>query len=346
MFGKKRSLVGLDIGSHSVKVIELTEVRDQLKITGFGHSLIENKDALKDTVVDLLRTAGIKTRRVVTAVSGRSVIVRYINMPAMSDEDMKSALRFEADKYIPFEVDEVVLDCARLKDFGETTNASGEKEMKVLLVAVKQTLIDDHLQLIQAAGLTPVVVDVDTFALGNAFEFNSLHSPRVEDEEQVIALVDIGAIKTNINIVKNNTSYFSREVYLAGNDFTEAISRRMGIDSVEADSLKLNPDGKEVEVEECILPTLDDLANEIHLSLDYYENQYDREVDDIYVSGGGSRISGLQATFERVFNRRVDFWDPTENLDIRADKVDPDELKEYGAQMAISVGLASRILDR
>src|SRR5690606_13304394 len=304
------------------------------------------KAALPETIASVFRDAGIQCRHVITAVSWSSVIVRYINMPTMDEDDMKSALRYEADNYIPFEVDESVLDSERLEDFGETTNASGEKEMKVLLVAVKQSLIDEHLQLIQGQGLVPVVIDVDTFALGNAFEFNSLHSPRVEDEEQVIALVDVGAVKTNINIVKNNTSYFSREVYLAGKDFTEAISRRLGMDLLEAEHVKVAPEGREDEIEECILPTLDDLANEIHLSLDYYENQYDREVDDIYVSGGSARLPGLQPAFERVFNRRVEFWDPTENLDIRTDSIDPDELKLFGPQLVVAVGLASRILDK
>jgi type IV pilus assembly protein PilM len=345
MLGKKKSIVGLDIGSHEVKVVELTEIRDQVKLTAFGTIAIENKEDVPHALGELFRDAGIKTRRVATAVSGRSVIIRYINMPAMGDDDLKSALRFEADKYIPFEVDEVVLDCVRLRDFGETTSPNGEKEMKVLLVAVKQTVIDEHVQLVNQVGLTPTVVDVDTFALGNAFEFNSMHSPRVEDEERVIALVDIGALKTSINIVKNNTSYFSREVYLAGNEFTDAISRRLGVDGVEADDIKHNPDGREETLEECILPTLDDLANEIHLSLDYYENQYDREVDEIYVSGGSARLPGLQGAFERVFNRRVNFWDPTENIDFRSEKIDADELKEKGPQLVVAMGLASRILD-
>ena len=344
MLGKKKSLLGLDIGSHEIKAIELTEVRDQVRLTGFGTVTVDNREDLPQALSSLLRDSGIKSRRCATAVSGKSVIVRYINMPIMSDEEMKSALRFEADKYIPFEVDEVVLDCCRLQDFGETTNSSGEKEMKVLLVAVKQTLIDEHLQLIQGAGLMPMLIDVDTFALGNAFEFNAMHSPRVEDEERVISLVDIGADKTSINIIKNSTSYFSREVYLAGNEFSEAISRRLGMDAIEADELKINPEGKEETLEECILPTLDDLANEIHLSLDYYENQYDREVDEVYVSGGSCLIPGLQGAFERVFNRRVNFWDPTENLDIRTDKIDPDELKARSSQLVIATGLASRIV--
>jgi len=346
MLGKKKSLVGLDIGSNEVKAIELTQVGESLKITGFGHAPLESQDDLKETIADVLRRSGIRTKRVATAVSGRAVIVRYISMMKMSDDELRSALRFEADKYIPFQVDEVVLDCARLPDFSDTGQPAGDQEMKVLLVAVKQTLIDEHLLAVQSLGLMPTVIDVDTFALGNAFELNSLHSPRVEDEEKVIALVDIGSVKTNINIIKNNTSYFSREVYLAGNDFTEAIARRFGTDNLEADKLKLNPEGKEESIEESILPTLDDLGNEIHLSFDYYENQYDREVDEVFISGGSARISGLKACFERVFDRRIHFWDPTENLEVKGDRVDIQDMKDRASQLAVPVGLASRILDR
>ena len=344
MFGKKKSLLGLDIGSSEVKAIELTEFGEQVKITGFGHAVVESKDALKDTISDLLRRTGIRTKRVATAVSGRAVIIRYINMVEMKDEELKSALKYEADKYIPFQLDEVALDCVRLADFGEATTPEGTKEMKVLLVAAKQTLIDEHLQIIHSVGLVPSTIDVDTFALGNAFELNLMNSPRVEDEEKVIALVDIGSVKTNINIVKSNTSCFSREVYIAGNDFTEAIARGLGIDAVEAEQLKKNPQDKAETIEESILPSLDDLGNEIHLSFDYYENQYDREVDEVYLSGGSCKIPGLKATFERVFDRRIFFWDPTENIDARADQLDVPAMKEQSSKLAVAVGLASRIL--
>lgn len=346
MLGKKKSLVGLDIGSKEVKAIELTQVGESLKITGFGHAPLTSPEALKETIADVLRRSGIRTKRVATAVSGRAVIVRYISMMKMSDEELKSALRFEADKYIPFQVDEVVLDCARLPDFSENVQPETDKEMKVLLVAVKQTLIDEHLQVVQSLGLTPTLIDVDTFALGNAFELNSLHSPRIEDEEKVVALVDIGSVKTNINIIKNNISYFSREVYLAGNDFTEAISRRFGTDPLEADQLKIHPEGKEESIAESVLPTLDDLGNEIHLSFDYYENQYDREVDEVFISGGSARLSGLNACFERIFARPIHFWDPTENLEVTTDRVDIQAMKNCASQLAVPVGLASRILDR
>ncbi|MGQ9589544.1 MAG: type IV pilus assembly protein PilM [Planctomycetota bacterium] len=345
MLGKKRNILGLDIGAHSVKAIELTQSGDEIRLTGYGRALVEEKDALKDAIADMLRNSHIRTKRVVTAVSGRAVVVRYISMLAMSDEELRSALRFEADKYIPFQVDEVVLDCERLPDAGDARGPEGEKEMKVLLVAAKQTLIDEHVQLVQDLGLMPVVIDVDTFALGNAFHLNAMHSPRVEDEERVIALVDVGAVKTNINILRNNISYFSREVPMAGNDLTEAISRRLGTEAQEAEKLKISPEGKEDVVEESMAPAIDDLANEIHLSFDYYENQYDREVDEVYLSGGTAKAPGLQAAFERVLDRKVQLWDPTENLDVRSDRVDVQDMKEHSSQLAVAVGLASRILD-
>jgi type IV pilus assembly protein PilM len=344
MLRKKNSLVGLDIGTSDVKAIELTQFGEQLRITGFGRTRVESKEALPDAISDLFRSGGIRSKRVATAVSGRAVIVRYVNMVQMQDDELRSALKYEADKYIPFQLDEVVLDCARLDDLGETTTPEGAKEMKVLLVAVKQTLINEQIGLLQGCGLVPVVIDVDTFAIGNAFELNLMHSPRVEDEEKVIALVDIGASKTNINIVKNNTSYFSREVYIAGNDFTESIARGLGTETEEAEQMKINPQEKAETVEESILPTLDDLGNEIHLSFDYYENQYDREVDEVFISGGSCHVPGLKSTFERVFDRRIYFWDPTENLEIKADAVDVDAMKEQNSKLAVAVGLASRIL--
>jgi len=348
MFGKKKSLVGLDIGEHSVKAVELTDSGGHLRLTGFGCVALPNKNALKDTVANVLRESGIRCRRVVTAVCGRSVIVRYVNMVSMSDDDLKNALRFEADKYIPFDIDEVVLDCQRLEETAAAEGkdgARGEKEMKVLLVAVKRTLIEEHVNLLAELGLQPVAIDVDSFAIGNAFELKALHSLRVQDDNRVAALIDIGASKTEINIMRGNVSYLSREIYLAGNDFTEAIGNRLSLEAHEAERTKISPDGRENEVDEAVLPILDDLGNEIHLSFDYYENQYDHQVEEIYISGGSSALPGIESAFERIFNRKVQFWDPTENLEVRSDHVDVDALKAAAPQLAVAVGLATRLLD-
>ncbi len=343
MFGRARSILGLDIGSSSVKAVELSQEGEAYTITGYGQVDAKADVAPREILKELLSAFGIRARRVVTAVSGRSVIVRYVSMVEMSDEDLQNAIKFEADKYIPFEVDEVVLDCQRLEDVPSAPKEGAEQaEMKVLLVAVKRSVVDDHVQLLHDTGLTPEVIDVDSFALGNAFEFRDLLSPRVEEKEKVVALIDIGANKTNINIKKGRTTYFTREIYLAGNDFTDAISKRLGLEVAEAETLKREPGERIGELMEAVSPTIEDLGNEIHLSFDYYENQYDSEVEEVFLSGGGARFPQLEETFSRIFDRKTSAWDPTENLEVGA-RVDAGLLKQNASQLAIAMGLAARL---
>ncbi|RME04962.1 MAG: type IV pilus assembly protein PilM [Planctomycetota bacterium] len=341
MFGKKNSLLGLDIGSQEIKGIELQKDGDNLIVTGFASCKLTSQNDQKYAIKEVLRKGNFRTKLVASSVSGRSVIVRYINMIRMSKEDLKSSIKFEADKYIPFEVEEVVLDCQILEEPNE--EYTDEEEMKVLLVAAKKSLIEEQIQLLQEVNLQPHVIDVDAFCLGNAFELRSNLNP-AEGEDRVVALIDIGASKTSINILKGNLSYFTREIYLAGNDFTEAISRRLGVDMEEAERLKSDPADQIAEIEDAVLPSLDDLGNEIHLSFDFYETQFEREVDDVYVSGGSSRLPGLERSFERIFEKKINFWDPIEALKIQEGSVDINLLQESAPQLAIAVGLATRIL--
>jgi len=338
MLNKSKSVIGLDIGSSCVKAVELTQAGGDVVVSAYGQAEVLSEGSRADAVVELLQSQPFRTRRVVTAVSGKSVIVRYLTMVQMSDDDLRNAIRFEADKYIPFDVDEVVLDCQRLDPENE-----GAGEMRVLLVAVKRSLIDDHVALLQGIGLQPSVIDVDSFALGNAFELRNLHAPTFDNDDRAFALVDIGGNKTNINIVRGTSTYFTREIYLGGDDFTSAIGKRLGIESSQAEYLKRDPEDNLEDVREAVIPTIDDLGNEIHLSFDYFENQFDQEVDEVYLSGGGSRLDLLEDAFEKIFEKRTRTWDPTENLRVKADSVDVDALKLNAPQLAVAIGLASRI---
>lgn len=340
MWGKRKRAIALDIGSSEIKALEVENTRQGLAVTGFAVTSVGSQDETIYGIKQILRHSNFKTKNVITAVSGRSVIVRYVNMSQMPVEDLRQAIRFEADKYIPFEVDEVVMDCQILEpDIGL---GEGDKpEMKVLLVAVKRTLIDEHLKLLRDAGLQSLTIDVDAFALGNAFEMKSMGAGGLQPD-RVVALVDIGANKTNINIMRGNVSYFTREVYLAGNDFTDAVSRRFSMDTPEAEHLKSNPEDRIGEVEEAILPTLDDLGNEIQLSFDYFENQFDRVVEEVYISGGSSRLPGLERAFEGAFEKKVLFWNPLENVDIQNPRIDQKVLTSFAGQLAVTVGLAAR----
>jgi type IV pilus assembly protein PilM len=341
---RSKSIVGLDIGSHAVKAVEFTQMGGEFVLTEFGKARIYAEGSISDAIAELLSNSRFRTKRVVTAVSGKSVIVRYLNLVQMSDDELKNAIRFEADKYIPFDVEEVVLDCQRLEDTSRDVGIEGgqENEMRVLLVACKRSLVEDHYGLLSGLGLQPDIIDVDAFALGNAWEFMNLTADNFGEDDKVVALVDIGANKTNINIVRGSTSYFTREIYLGGDDFTGGISKKLNIDINEAESLKRDPGDQVEDAKEAVYPYIDDLGNEIRLSFDYYENQFDREVDEVLLSGGGGRLNFLEEALEKIFEKKTSLWNPLEHVR-STDRVDRDLLEEEAAQLAIAVGLASRL---
>jgi type IV pilus assembly protein PilM len=337
-----RSLLGLDVGSRFVKAVELTESRAGLAVTGCALSEIPSPEAVPDIVRDLLAHAGFRTKETVSAVSGRNVIVRYIAHPRVADADLAANMKYEVGKYIPFDPIDCYLDFQRLEEPGAGAGGGGG-EMRVLMVAARKSTVDDHVALLERLGLIPTVIDVDALALGNAFELKAL-AERGAAREKVAALVDIGATKTNIAIMKPVTSrYFTREVYVAGDEFTAAIAGKLGIDARGAEQLKRAPGDRGGEIGEAIVPLVEDLCHEIRLSFDYFETQFESEVDEILLSGGGSRVPGLEDAFQRAFGKTPRRWDPTETLPVSGDRVSSADLRENGTQLAVAVGLATRL---
>ena len=324
-----KSLIGLDIGSRAIKAVELTREGHGFVMTGYGQTEGLSEEQRPDAILEVLRDNSFHTKRVVTAVYGKSVIVRYLSMTRMPEEDLRNAIRYEADKYIPFDVEDVVMDSQPLPD--DHLMEAAENEMRVLLVAVKRALIDDHVSLLNGLGLQPTVIDVDSFAVGNAFELARGGAFYEEDADRAIALLDIGANKTNINIFYGGTSYFTREIYLAGDELDGAEQR------------KREPGEHPEEVMEAVMPSFDDLANEILLSFDYFENQFDREVEEVYLSGGGARMQGIEEALERTLNRPTHRWDPTDGIEIHEGTVDGDRVRSNAGQLAVAVGLAARV---
>ncbi len=338
LIGRKKSLLGLDIGSSCVKAVELTRVGQGLVITGMGKAEVETPEAVGDAINRALKEGGIKSKRVCSSVSGRSVIHRQVPMMTIPDAELKQAMEYEADKYIPFDVTEVQLDAQRLKE-GVDTDSAPQGQMKVLLVAAKKTLIEEHIHLLQSVGLTPAVVDVDFLALGNAFELRNL-SLGINDAE-VRAMVDIGASKTDINIMRGNASFFQREIFMAGNDLTEAVAKRFGEDPKDVEKMKKDPGGALESMQDAMLPVLEDIGSEIRLSFDYHENQYDQEVKEVYISGGSVLFPGIDTMLTQIFNLPIKVWDPTEGLEITS--FNPGGMGGANSDMAIALGLASRI---
>ena len=279
------------------------------------------------------------------SLSGQSVIVRYIAMPKMSHEDLLSSMKYEAGKHIPFELDEVALDCAPLNGDETSDGKEAADEMQVLLVAAKKEVLNELLGVVRAATLVPVAVDVDGFALGSAFELYATSGATAGELAGVKALVDVGASKTSVNILEDGNSSFSREIYLAGKDFTDAVSRRLGVEQQEGDRIKQDSAGDDGEVRDCLSPVVGDLVAEVHASVDYFENHHDRVVDSVWISGGSTHLPGLSDAFEQTFCREVKEWNPLEGIAMAEGVEHPDLETVNTSGLAVAVGLASRVLE-
>lgn len=329
-------LVGLDFGTKTIKGAELTgQLGGQLSLTRFGAVEVPDEQARPDSLRTLVDQMHIGGARVAAAVSGRNVIVRYVTMRQMSDEELKRTIPFEADKYIPFGMEEVVLDCQPL-------GKAGDGEMRVVLVAVKRSFIEEQVRMLRSAGVRPVLLDVDCLALGNAFELTA--PPTGADAERVVAVIDIGATSTNVDMVDRLSTCWSRELYVAGSQFTEHIARGLGLDYAQVEQLKRAPGQQEEEIREAIAPVLDDLRNEIMLTFDFFEGESDKQVQALYFCGGSATLPGLVDYFGQVFDRPAELWDPTSRLNLRLSAADADRLREYRYQVAVALGLAGRAI--
>jgi len=334
IFGRSKSTarVGLNIGSSSVRVVGLVEKAEVTELVSFGVEPIKKEGERADLIEAIrkvMRDAGITAKRVNTPISGQSVIVRYIEFPKMTKEELAGAIGFEAEKYIPFKIADVILDYQVL---GEPRAG----KIKVLLAAAKSELIQNHIKVIEGAGLTPALIDCDSFAIINSFQMNN-----PDAVNQTVALLNIDSRLTNISILKEGVSYFTRDVKIAGDDVTRAIGERLSLEYHAAEKLKHNPGQRETEISEIIRPVLENFLSEIRLSFDYYESQFEKGIDKVYLSGGSARLMGLTEFLNEGLRLETEVWDPTRSLEIGPD-VDRTRLAEVAPSLAVCIGLALR----
>ncbi|MBW2396574.1 MAG: type IV pilus assembly protein PilM [Deltaproteobacteria bacterium] len=350
-FGKSKSIVGLDIGSSSVKVVELINRNKGIELQHVGiaplppEAIVQgaflNSGAIVDAISQAVDEAGIKTKNVATAVSGHSVIVKKISLPMMTRDELEESIRWEAEQYIPFDINEVNLDFQILE------SGEAEGQMDVLLVAAKKDLIDDYVQVISEAGLTASVIDVAAFAVENAFEANCDPNP-----DEVVALVNIGAQVVSINIVDHGVPAFTRDVSTGGNVYTEEIQKALSVGWEEAERLKIGggPDeeSQEVvpqEVEKAMRSVTETVLGEISRSLDFFSaTAAEARISKVVLSGGGSRVSGLDAAFQGKTNLPVEMLNPLARV-MPSSKFDQQYLDQVAPLLSVSVGLGLRRTD-
>ncbi len=348
MFRKSKSVIGLDLGTSVVKAVEISLEGPEPVITGFSRVEIPPGGTAQEGIEAAFREGKFRSKNVVVSMAGQSVVVRYVPMLKMSDSELQQAIRFETDKYLPFELDEVELDCQSLHNAqpGAVASEGGpDDQMTVLLAACKSDAIEEKVQLLVGQGLNPVAVDVDLFAIANAWELCGMLPDELVDEDdgQAIALVDVGAVRTSINVMYKGETCFSREIAIGGGDMTQAVARRLGVENFEAEAIKRASDSHEPEVNSAIAPVLEDLVSEISLSLDYVEHHAGVGVEEILLSGGGVLAPGVTGYVEQATNRRTRTWSPLEGLRIDPSRVDVEEMEAWAPTLVVAVGLASRV---
>lgn len=365
-FFKSRNLIGLDIGNFMIKAVQMKRKGDSLRITSMAIAQVPDEvqeeadpyiknDLLANTIKHLLKENDIKGSRVVTAIAGDVVIVRYVKLPYMSEDELKNVISYEAEQYIPLAIDQVVLDFEVLGELEE----DGQRKIEVLLVAAKEEIIELHVALIKQAGLIPAVIDVNSFALQNAHEFNYGLA-----EGETIALIDIGAKLTTINILESGITHLTRDVAVAGNNFTREIQREFDLSFAEAEKLKKEEgvvlvesedimqmeipkkDDKSNRIGEAITPVLNKLIAEIQRSFDYYESSIRKSaVTKIILSGGTAKLKNLDKYLAEKLAVTVELNDPFKKVMVSDKEFDVDYIAENAQLFNISVGLALRQME-
>jgi type IV pilus assembly protein PilM len=346
---QNKTAVGLDIGSSHVKLLELSQNKSgAFRLSTFGmvrlppeaivDGAVMNTNIVVDAIRDLVQRHRIKTKNVVASVSGHSVIIKRINLPVMSAEELEESIQWEAEQYIPFDVNDVNIDVQIIDPTGDEAG-----QMEVLLVAARKELVNEYVSLIHEAGLVPTVVDVDAFALENAFELN------YDVPTDTVALVNVGASTVNINVLRKGMTAFTRDVGMGGRQVTEEIQRALNISFEEAEGMKIGGDDQDTnavvpeEIEGVVRTVSENIAVEIHRSLDFYLSTASGEtLSKVMLSGGGSRTPGLAQAISRLTNTPYEFMDPFRRIEIDERMFNPRFLQEASHQAAVAVGLALR----
>ena len=347
-FGSK-TIVGLDVGSSSIKAVELRKGRNGIEVAHLGleplapdivvDSMIVDSGTVSSAISKLFIDNQIKTKSVATAVSGHSVIVKKISLPSMSDQELAETIQKEAAQHIPFDLADVNLDYQILSE------DAGNPQMDVLLVAVKKDKILNYTNVLSMAGKTPAIVDIDALALQNCYEYNYEPAPG-----QVVALLNLGASVMNINIVKGTTPLFPRDVSVGGHQYTDSLQKELDLSFDDAESLKLGNKVGTVS-EDAKTPILQQVTEiivlEIQKTFDFFRATASGEnIQRIYVAGGTARVPGLVDLLREEFAVPVEEMYPFRKVVINPARYNEDEIREMAPRLAIAVGLALRSFDQ
>lgn len=348
LFKAKKEIVGIDIGTSSVKLVQLREAKGGYQLVSLGMALLPPEAIVDNAIMDsssvvqairnLVESQKIKTKNVATSISGHSVIIRKVLLPIMTDEELEASIQWEAEQYIPFEISEVNLDFQILGP-----DPKDPSQMTVILVAAKKDFVNDYMAVFKECGLTPVVMDIDCFALENAFEANYGFG-----EDEVVALINLGASAVNVNILKGSGTVFTRDIQVGGNMFNEEIQKRLGLNSEDAERVKLGGAVAGIDPEavaDVVNDAAETLAQEVQRSLDFFSaTSADEKVQKLFIAGGVAKIPQVKIALEQRLGIPVEVLNPFQAITVNDKDFDPEYVGTVGPLYAVATGLAMRRL--
>jgi type IV pilus assembly protein PilM len=346
-FGSNDGFVALDIGSSSIKMVEAAVEKSGYRVLNLGalplpasaiqNNMVVDQTAVIDTIRRLIAENGVKGTKVISAVPGRAVIMKKIQMPRQEDAELEANVEFEANNVIPENLENVNLDY-QILNF-----VDGGNKMEVLLVAVKKELVNSYADVIQDAGLEPAVMDVDYFALENMYEANYA----ADASAGVVGLIHTGARYTSITLLQNGLSTFTGDLPMGGDEFTDGLKRELNISAGAAESLKLTgtlDDKKGFDLAVTLRPMVENLTDEIRRTISLYGAVPSDEGDGlktIFLSGGSARLPGMRELLEERMAVPVRVVEPFRGFTV-SKNVDRAYLAESAPLFAVGAGLAIR----
>jgi type IV pilus assembly protein PilM len=348
LFKANKDIVGIDIGSSSVKLVQLREAKGGHHLVSLGMALLPPEAIVDNVIMDsssvvqairnLVESQKIKTKNVATAISGHSVIIRKVQLPIMTEDEMEASIQWEAEQYIPFEISEVNLDFQILGP-----DPKDPSQMTVILVAAKKDFVNDYMAVFKECGLNPVIMDIDCFALENSFEANYGFG-----ENEIVALINMGASAMNVNILKGGVTVFTRDIQVGGNMFNEEIQKRLGLNSEDAERVKLGGEVGGVDpdnVAKVVTDAAETLAQEVQRSLDFFSaTSADEKIQKLFIAGGVAKSSKVMVALGQRLGIPIEVLNPFRSIIVNEKDFDSEYIGAVGPLYTVAAGLAMRRL--
>jgi type IV pilus assembly protein PilM len=353
---EKTPLLAVDIGTHSVKMAQISGSKNKFELMNFSimplkegcivDGVVQQPDEVVEALEKMIKVEKIDTKYAVASIAGEAVIIKKIRVPLMTAEELAENIQHEAEQYIPFDIDDVSIDFQILDAKGGRSDEKQKEEtMEILLVAVQKDIIESRIDLLYDVGLRPAIIDLDVFAMVNAFELGTDLNAR---EQEAIAVIDLGESFTHLNIMQDGLTAYTRDIPFGGSHCTNKLMSKFNLPYKEIAKLKFGEIPSEIkseEVVEVIVNSFDKILNEVQKSFEFFSTTSNSQVDRVLLTGGGALISGVDGLFAHHLETPVEILNPMKGIKVNKRKFDQKTIDAMGPLSTVAIGLAARRFD-